>query len=457
MATTRALADVLAGHQIAVYELTKGVRNGNAHFNPGTAYIVPVEQVQYRLITSLFERRTVFEDSLFYDVSSWSLPLAFGLNFTELNSRPDGILGPVRKPGETPAIAPLPANAPIYAFEWSEFYAPRALLQLFDEGVIPRMAFEGFTAGTASGPRSFSPGTVVIHVGAQSKSNEMIREILKGISERDGISVAGITTGLTSSGIDLGSPKVIPLERPSVGLVTGSGVSASDAGEVWHLLDRRYGMTVTLVDQSLISASTLGEFNVLILPSGRYSGVGKQQTSELTKWVETGNTLIVLEQAAEWAIGSKLSSASMRKATNHRGDTTIPILYSQEEEVRGARNVPGSIVSAWADLTHPLLFGLRRNDMVLFKSSPVVFESSHRTSHTPVSYTGTPLVGGYLHKEFLSTLSRGGAIAVSRLGRGKVILMADDPVFRAFWFGTSRLLSNGVFLGRYIDVPPENE
>ena len=53
-------------------------------FQSKAAFFVPTEQRQYRLIRGIFERSTQFQDSIFYDISAWTLPDAFGVHFGEL-------------------------------------------------------------------------------------------------------------------------------------------------------------------------------------------------------------------------------------------------------------------------------------------------------------------------------------------------------------------------------------
>ena len=67
-----------------------------------------------------------------------------------------------------------------------------------------------------------------------------------------------LKTGLTATGIDLGSAKLAPVAAPKVLLVTGEGVSAYEAGEAWHLLDQRLEMPVTLVDAHRLGTTDLG-------------------------------------------------------------------------------------------------------------------------------------------------------------------------------------------------------
>jgi len=69
---------------------------------------------------------------------------------------------------------------------------------------------------------------------------------------------------------------------------------------------------------------------------------------------------------------------------------------------------------------------------------------------TPLVYTSSPLLSGYISKKNLKTLSNSASIVVSGKGRGKVINMADNTNFRAFWYGTNKLFANAIFFGNII-------
>ncbi len=457
MARTEALAGILHEHAINVFRTRKNITAGSAAFRAGEAFIVPVEQVQYRLITSLFERRTSFQDSLFYDVSAWSLPLAFGLPYAELQGVDRDALGEPFDPERLAAQPPLPGNVPFYVLSWSEYFAPKALGRLFDRDIVPRMAFEEIKVITTEGERSFHRGAVIVPVGMQKVSPEVIREVMEEVRSEDGVRVFGIVTGRSPMGIDLGSPNVHVLESPRIALLAGDGVSPTDAGEIWHLLDHRYHRTVTLLDPRSIGRRTLHEVSVVIMPAGRYGDLDSQQVRSLLEWVEEGNTLIALEQAAAWVVRNKLAQVKLAEEGADRRDTNTVVLYGEESQMQGARRVPGAVVSALIDATHPLLFGVNSEALHLFKSTPYAFAPSARRAITPVLYGRDPLVSGYLHPRTVERISGKAAIAVAPKGRGTVILLADNQTFRAYWYGTSRILANAVFLAPFIRAPESEE
>ena len=52
-----------------------------------------MSQPQSRFIKAIMEKVVSFKDSLFYDVSAWSLPLAAGVDYIELKQNPSAIIG----------------------------------------------------------------------------------------------------------------------------------------------------------------------------------------------------------------------------------------------------------------------------------------------------------------------------------------------------------------------------
>ena len=71
------LAEILHRHRIRIHELSRDLTIGNKKYLKDHAYMVPVNQKNFRLLKAMFEKRTRFSDSLFYDISAWTFPLAF--------------------------------------------------------------------------------------------------------------------------------------------------------------------------------------------------------------------------------------------------------------------------------------------------------------------------------------------------------------------------------------------
>ena len=140
-----------------------------------------------------------------------------------------------------------PENPYAYLFEWNEYYSPGALYFLQNKGLKTRVATESFVYDDGSLKKTFSPGTIVIPVSGQPVSGNDLDILMQKIAKDFGISVYGVATGMTREGIDLGSNKIMVLEKPSVAMIVGDGANSSDAGEIWHMLDTRFNIPVTMI------------------------------------------------------------------------------------------------------------------------------------------------------------------------------------------------------------------
>jgi hypothetical protein len=460
------LAAVLRTHGIRVHRLGRTMERDGVTYAPGAAVVVPTGQRQYRLLEALFERRTEFPDTTFYDVSAWTLPLAFGLPSAELarGDLSDGQVGEevgegglgLEAPGGALAAAAEPVVDPVaWAFEWTSFYAPRALYRLLADGVEARVATRPFEAevATAGGAarRAFGYGTVLVPLGLQPERAAEIRETLATAAREDGIEVHALSTGLTGGGVDLGSPSLEPLETPVPLLLIGDGVSSYAAGEVWHHLDHRLGLEVTLADRSYFGRVDLARYTHLILADGGWGGFSEEEVAEIGEWVRQGGTLVALQGAAVWAEGALLGIEAEEAADGEEAPPAEPRPYARFRQDVAIPLVAGTIFEAHLDETHPIAYGYPRGTLPVFRDTTLTLTPSENPYDTPVRYTERPLLAGYVSPENLERLGGTPAVIATRLGRGVVVRMVDDPVFRGVWFGTAKLLSNAIFFGPVID------
>lgn len=448
------MAEILRQHQIAVHVLDEDLEVDDMQFASGQAYVVPTGQAQHRLIESIFERRTEFPDTLFYDVSTWTFPDAFNTPFAALGARQfgDNLLGDMLDIDESPRGQLVgDSDAYAYIFEWDEFYASRALYRLLDAGVRAKVATEPFSAVTAQGTQQFDYGTILVPVGPQDVDAAQIRELMQRAANDDALTVYALGTGLSSGGIDLGSPGFSDLRKPSIALIAGEGTRSSEVGEAWHTFDQKFDMPITLLTQQRMRQADLSRYNVIVMASGNYSGV---QTDRIKQWVEAGGTLIVYKTALSWAASSGLANI---KFIEMQSDEPTPARsYADMTRDRGEQLIGGSIFSAALDLSHPLGYGYNVPVLSVFRDSTIFMEPAENPYATPLRYTDSPLVSGYVSERNLETLADTAAIVVSAHGSGRVIAMTDNPNFRAFWFGTTRLFMNSVFFGHTINSNAAN-
>lgn len=443
--------ELLQRHQIDVYKLQKSVEANGQVFQPGSAYVVPLEQNQYKLTKAIFETMTSFQDSQFYDISSWTVPLAFNLPYGAIDRRnwSPGLMGMKAIRDEVAPATTMPqASNYAYVMDWSDYNAPKALNFLLKKGIRAKVSNQPF----ATQNRSYKRGAILIPVANQSVEPAAL-EALIGMAVYDNkVRIYAEDGGLTPEGSDFGSSSFQTIKAPKTLLIIGEGVSSYDAGEVWHLLDQRFAMEVVKGEANQLGSMDLDKYNNIILPDGNYGAISQGGVEKLKRWIQEGGTLIAMQSAVRWVKDKGLASIELRtEKQDAAADKKTRRPYEKQSDDAGAQVIGGSIFETKADLTHPLFYGYSNDKIPVFRQGTLMFEPAKNPYATPALYTSQPLLSGYISNKNLKALSQSAAVIVGSTGRGKVICLADNPCFRAYWFGGSKLMANCLFFGAVID------
>ena len=70
----------------------------------------------------------------------------------------------------------------------------------------------------------------------------------------------------------------------------------------------------------------------------------------------------------------------------------------------------------------------------------------------PFVYAKSPLQSGWLSAENKKAMQNTASVLVNTSGSGRVINIADNPNFRGFWLGGSKLFMNAIFFFCLIDA-----
>ncbi|NNF18274.1 MAG: zinc carboxypeptidase, partial [Flavobacteriaceae bacterium] len=276
------LARILEQHKIKVHHLEKDLKAGGETFSPGTAYIAPSDQKNYRLLKAMFEKRTTFKDSLFYDISAWTFPLAFNVDYASVGSL-DGAGQPIEK------LEPLSGSVDkrsnyAYLFEWHEYFTPKALNRIVNKGLRAKVAKGPFTLEG----KKYDYGTIMVPVANQDMDAQAIHDFLTEVAKDSYLQIHGVSTGYTQ-GIDLGSNEFDPVKKQKVALIVGSGIRSYDAGEIWHLFDTRYDMQITKIDTEYLQRVDLSDYTDIIIPSVYSTSVlDSAAAKKLDQWARSG-------------------------------------------------------------------------------------------------------------------------------------------------------------------------
>jgi len=428
------LAEVLKRHQVKIHEVKSDFTSNGKNFKKGYSYLVPMNQKNQRLVKAMFDVRKTFKDSLFYDVSAWTFNHAFGVDYAENVS--------LAKAGKE--ITSLKINTGTvslksdygYLMPWNEYYTPKALNAFLQKGLRAKVSMKNFK----NGGNSYEYGTIFIPVQNQKLDADELHQFLMNVADESHVNIAGVTTGL-NDGIDLGSNNFSAIKKPKVAMLVGSGVVSYDSGEIWHLFDQRFDMRLTRLDLSYFTKIEISKYTHIIIPSSK---IDKAAIDKLKTWVKNGGVLVGYKNTAKWLSSNKMISLQFDK---QKMDTIKDISFENKSLKSGAQFIGGAIFEANLDRSHPISFGYKNDKIALFRNSTIFIKADKKSYNNPIQYTSNPLLSGYISKENAKIIKNTVPFKVQKLGKGKVIVFTDNTNFRAFWFGTNKLLMNAIFFG----------
>jgi hypothetical protein len=407
------------------------------------------------------------EDYEFYDVTAWSLPYTFGLEayWTEdagpasveaLSLPSDG--DPVR------ALAPMGTvsgrGRSAYVFRNDRQAAAELAFALLGEGFVLGVARESLRADGRRYPR----GTFVARA---ARNGPALPDRLLALAREIGVPVDAIESAFPDSGqVGVGSRSVEPVFRPRILVAMGPGISQTSYGATWHFLEQELRQPFTAVALSAIGRMyTLPDYNVLIIPAGARGTMqrelGEQGADRLKRWVQDGGAVIGFGGAAELLgkggiqlstvepVGVDADTARLKRDTLPSGEQHTPPLASPTGgATHRPEEIPGAIFRATVDRAHWLTAGYERTHLAVLLNGSTMLKASAKGDN-PVAFVDDSLaLSGFIWPGNTERLLKGTVWAASeRVGRGHAVLFAADPLFRAFWRGTARLLTNAILFG----------
>lgn len=427
------LAKVLKQHQIELYELPNDKRINGKAFDANSSYIIPKNQLQHRLVEAMFEERTKFQDSIFYDVSAWSFKHAFDVDFEDVKSI---TMGEEVLTAELDTPADLQNSEYAYALRWSDFNSPKVLYSLMESGLRVKVAQKPFQSAT----ENFDYGTLLIPVQNQNKTADEIYDMLNTLQKENHVHLSALQTGLTQ-GINLGSPNMSHLEMPKIAMLVGDGVRSYDAGEMWHMLDFRFEIPLTKLDARDFDRLSLEPYTHLIIPSSNSETLTTSGKNKLKDWVDKGGSIVAYKRTANWLKAENMIDFETKK------DTVVAeeVKFVERRAFYGAKAIGGTIFNTKIDKTHPLLYGYDGDELAIFRNSNLMLEADALSFNNPIQYTDEPLLSGYINAENLELIKGTVPFKHSAYGKGNVMIFTDNTNFRAFWLGTFKLFLNTLF------------
>jgi len=433
-------AEVVKRNGIEVYKLGKDISVDGVRYVKDSAFVVPLAQKTYRLIQGIFEVRKEYADSVSYDITGWTMPMSFNLDCCQAKGVSLGEAYDYGKPFIASIIgAQDPEKVYAYAFEWSGFYAPRALYRLQKAGVYVKVASDGLSADG----RTFGRGSIFVPMGEvyQKLSTAAVKAVVDEIVGEDMIDVYALESGY-SKGHNVGSPTLMPVKTPEIAILAGSGANATSVGALWNLLDRQYRIKASLIPADRVESLDLARYNVIFV-CGNFPQMSGKGQAKIKAWTAAGNTLVATESALAFINKAGITDIKAKPAVT---DRTVP--YGDFAVVARSQNIPGVILGSKMDITHPLCWGYSSEDLPVFKNNAVILENIEgNTLRTPILHSDPALLSGNMVGSVQKRVAGTPVEVVTKVGDGRCIYLTVDAAFRGIWYGTSKLFANAIFFG----------
>ncbi len=494
--------------------MEKDAKAGSRTF-PAGSYIVDLDQPQRIFIKAILEQDTpqdkafvddnmarfrrnqmrgksqLKEDYGFYDITAWSLPLAFGVDayWTEESANLAGTMVDAAYL-ESAKRGSVSSRAQIsYIVPYETDSTSAMIMRLMQNGYKVAVATRPLNAGG----RNWKAGTFVIRV---SRNPESIHDTIAKYAREMGVNVTAVNSGYSEEGdTSVGGEAVISLREPKIAIAADEGVTQESYGAIWWTFDK-YGVKFTPMTIANIRGGGLKNYNVLIIPEGsasRYmSSFGTGGVSALKEFASGGGTIVTISGASVFAalkdVGlttSKLVGSEddeqkgkvdedKKEATpsptpkpeptpdaemkSDREDGVAPSLPPIASPSANANKVPealpGAIMRATVDRTTYLTYGLDRNELPVLLASGYFFRYSKEGTNALVfdANPKKPLtISGFVWEGNTERLLKGTAYVIDEShGSGHVVLFAEDPFFRGMTRANTRpffnaIVFNGVF------------
>jgi hypothetical protein len=446
------LWDLCTSHGIEIYELTESVTVEQlycyqfgipieASIETGS-WVIPATQPLGRLVTTLFERETEVTDTDTYDITSWNVPVAFGLRGGYV--RNDISMSKDRITAWAEPIRSITGDGQVALIvESHQHRFPQAIGRAVEHGLHARVAGEDFRVDG----RAFSMGSLIVHrIRNSPEALAAFEDDLRAIN----LSGHWASRGMTEDGPVLGANANRRLTLPKIALLRGSPTSSLSYGHIWHVLDIESPLPYSAINIDDFGRVDLDRYNVIIIPDARGNVLNTSHTQRLNEWVRGGGTVIALGSSATWACRTLLE-LRLEADDDEEDDTDEQPLSEFTYEERRQRSVdnriPGATLRATIDTTHPLAAGISPNDWlgIIKRGSRVL--PVRDNGFIIARFTEDSHLAGSMSERNVQRLSGSPLMTQHRHGRGSVICLVEDPTLRGFQHHAMRLLLNAAMYG----------
>lgn len=401
-----------------------------------TDLVIHTNQPKGKMVNVLFEPSAKLVDSLTYDITAWSLPYAHG--FEAVASKTN--IPSISKSENFTFDNKVDKSAYAYISKWNSLNDATFLGDLLKNNIVPRFSEKPFSTNG----KSFDRGTLII-LRNDNRNNNFDAQLIK-IADRNMRQLTTTSTGFSDTGVDFGSYSVKPIHKQKVALLSGKGTSSLSFGEIWHFFETELKYPLTILDSDYFGNTNFSNYDVIIIPNGYYSRVLNEATlKKLSSFASSGGTVIAIGNALNSFADKKGFALTKKKAEEEESKAPNLTPYADLERENVQNMITGAIFKSKVDVTHPLGFGYENNYFSL-KLSGTSYNYLKEGGNVAYFDENPKNISGYAGSKTLKNIPESLLFGEEQKGRGSIIYMVDNPLFRSFWDNGKLFLANAVFL-----------
>jgi hypothetical protein len=440
---TNRLKNLLDTHEIKYEYAKKGIVKGynfntqkESKLNTSVGdLVIHTNQPKGKMVKVLFEPKTKLVDSLTYDITAWSLPYAHG--FEAIASKDK--VNSVKTISTENIINRIDKNSYAYISKWNSIEDASFLGALLQQNITPRFSEKAFSLEG----ESYDSGTLII-LRNDNRAVNFDEKLIK-IANQNKRKIQSVATGFVDSGLDFGSYSVKPINKQKVALLSGKGTSSLSFGEIWHFFETELNYPLTILNSDYFSKTNLSKFDVIIIPEGYYSNLlNKSTLDKLSTFINSGGTIIAIGNALNSFTGKKGFSLKTKQAK--KDSTKFNLTPYADQERKSIKNlITGAVFKSKVDATHPLAFGYK-SDYFSLKLSGTTYNYLEKGVNVAYFDKEAKNVSGYAGSKAIKNIPESLLFGEEQKGKGSIVYMVDNPLFRSFWDNGKLFLANAVFL-----------
>ena len=431
---------------------SKGLRGynyatgGTSSFTIGSNdLVVNMNQPKATLAQILLEPKTTLIDSITYDITAWGIPYAYGISAYATEQ-----LIPIHQTQNTAFVnQTTPERSFAFISKWNSMDDARLLAELLKNDIKVR-----FTERVISYKgHSFDRGSLIIAKRDNKALGNGFEKKVVDLANESKRTLVAIGTGFMDGGPDIGSGAIRYLKRPKIVLLSGDGTSSLSFGATWHFMEQDLKYPVTVVGTEYFRKVDLSGYDVLIMQDGWYGSFGEREMKKIMDWVSAGGKLVAVDGAlgklkdSDYSSLSEYSSDEDKKEgeerEKERDEKARLVRYEDQEREAMKGLAPGAIYKVKVDNSNPLAFGFG-NTYYTLKTGV------NRVSYLEEGNVGiiekkndilSGFAGQYAQEDMAKTLVFG----VEYKGKGQIVHIVDNPLFRSFWHNGKLMFVNALF------------